>query len=164
MRENTVPQQLDCPPSNRTEHLPPRGACTSAGALAGVTPEVTRTNAVLTPKFPHRHHDTEATWRAARSWLTLAFPAGLDVARVELQARFPDLAQNIAFLEQAAEREASTFENTADADMSAFLAALGTWEKATLDGLAALDHARLEASPGRQLDLPQLRKLEAPHV
>ena len=145
MRENTVPQQLDCPPSNRTEHLTPRGACTSAGALAGVTPEVTRTNAVLPPKFPHRHHDTEATWRAARSWLTLAFPAGLDVARVELQARFPDLAQNIARLELAAEREATTFENTADATMQPFLGALGAWERSVLDALAALAHAKESA-------------------
>ena len=55
----------------------------------------------------HRRADTAAMWRAARSWISLAYPAGLDVARAELVAKFPDLAANVARLEQAAQREAT---------------------------------------------------------
>ncbi len=96
------------------------------------------TVAVL-PRFPHRAANVAATWRAAKSWIGLAWPRiALDSVPALLLARFPELAENVTRLEQAARDEASTFENTVDADMSAFLAALGRWEKAMLDALSAL--------------------------
>jgi hypothetical protein len=72
-------------------------------------------------KFPHRRVFVLASWRAARSWISLAYPVDLDAALVELKAKLPELVANVDRLEQAALRE---------------------WERAATDALAALDCAR----------------------
>jgi hypothetical protein len=113
--------------------------------------------------FPHRAAYVATAWRSARTWIGVAYPRDLDRALVELKAAFPLLAENMARLEHVAQQEALHFESEPGAGPDAFTAALREWERATLDGLAALDHSQLEASPGHQLDLPQLRKLEASH-
>ena len=82
----------------------------------------------------HRRADTAAMWRAARSWISLAYPAGLDVARAELVAKFPDLAANVARLEQAAHGNRGR--------LRARPGCVGT---GVLDGLAALDNVRSRA-------------------
>jgi hypothetical protein len=80
-----------------------------------------------------------------------------------LRAQFPALAENVEHLRRVAEAEATQFEAKPAATPELFQVTLAQWEAAVLDGLAALNHAQLEASPGHQLDLPQLRKLEASH-
>jgi hypothetical protein len=77
-----------------------------------------------------------------------------------LRAQFPELAENIDALELVAQRKASAYLDEPNASPSAFQAALARWQAAALDGLAALNHAQLETSPGHQLELPQLRKRE----
>jgi hypothetical protein len=113
--------------------------------------------------FPHRAAYVATAWRQAQAWLGVAYPGPLDTALVELAAKFPELAENIARLEHVAQQEALHFESEPGAGPDAFAAALREWERAVLDALAALDHAQPEASPGHQLDLPQLRKVEAAH-
>jgi hypothetical protein len=116
------------------------------------------------PRFSHRRATVDAAWRQARSWIGVAFPRALDSALTEMRAAFPALAENIDHLRETAEAGALHYQCEPGAGPDAFQAALRAWEAATLDGLAALASARPEASPGHQLDLPQLRKLEASHV
>jgi hypothetical protein len=123
---------------------------TQAEALLGTAPPVSLASeagslAHTRPKFPHRRALTEASWRAAHAWIETAYPGGLDAARPELTAKFPELAQNCDRLEQAAQQAASMFESEPTATPDAFQAALRAWEAATLDGLAALDNARSSA-------------------
>ena len=106
-----------------------------------------------TPKYPHRLAIVESSWRAARAWISLAYPSGLDAARPELTAKFPELVANIARLALVAQRKASAYLDEPNASPSAFQAALARWQAAALDGLAALNHAQLETSPGHQLEL-----------
>lgn len=115
------------------------------------------------PRYPHRHAIVESSWRAAHAWISRSHAGGLDAARPELATAYPELLANIDHLEHATHQAANLFQNTPAATPDAFQAALATWEAACLDACAALDHAQLEASPGHQLDLPQLRKLEAAH-
>jgi hypothetical protein len=110
--------------------------------------------------LPHRAAYVATAWRSARSWIGVAHPVDLDAALTELKAAYPALAENIARLALVAQVEASTYENEPNASPSAFQAALARWQAAALDGLAALNHAQLETSPGHQLELPQLRKRE----
>ncbi|MGB8298799.1 MAG: hypothetical protein WCG85_25505 [Polyangia bacterium] len=138
-------------PSCASEALAlPAGSPSESTAIEGRCP------AHSAPKFPHRRVFVLASWRSAHAWIEHAYPSGLDAARPDLTAKFPELVANIDHLEQAAEREATTFENVATASPDAFTAALRKWEAATLDGLAALNHAQLEASPGHQLDLREV--------
>ena len=123
---------------------------TVAETLPGTAPTVSP-GTVAAPggrtaaKYPHRRVFVLASWRSAYAWIEAAYPAGLDAARAELTAAFPELAANIDRLEQAAQQAASTFENEATATLDAFQAALSAWERAVLDGLAALDSARSSA-------------------
>jgi hypothetical protein len=131
---------------------PAKHGTTDASSIPGAAPE--------RAKYHHRRVIVDASWRAARAWISAAHPTGLDAARPELVVKFPALAENIDALELVAQRKASTYENEPNATPSAFQAHLARWEAAALDGLAALNHAQLETSPGHQLDLPQLRKRE----
>ena len=94
------------------------------------------------PKYPHRRVYVLASWRAAHAWIEADYPSGLYAARPDLTAKFPELVANIDRLEQAAQRETSTFENEATASPDAFTAALRKWERAAMDALAALDCTR----------------------
>ena len=125
-------------------------AATQAGTLPGTAPTVSTTSqgrgdGHSAAKFPHRRVFVLASWRAAHAWIETAYPGGLDAARPDLTAKVPELVANINRLEQAAESEATTYENEPAASPDAFQAALGKWEAATLDGLAALDSARSSA-------------------
>jgi hypothetical protein len=113
--------------------------------------------------FPHRAAYVATAWRQAQAWLGVAYPGPLDTALDTLRAQFPALAENVERLRQVAEAEATHYEAEPAATPELFTAALAQWERVVLDGLAALEHAQPEASPGHQLDLPQLRKLEAAH-
>jgi len=122
-------------------------AATVAETLPGPLPTVSPTSegcglAHSRPKYPHRRVFVLASWRAARSWISLAYPVDLDAALVELKAKLPELVANVDRLEQAALREASTYENEPAASPDAFQAALREWERAATDALAALDCAR----------------------
>ena len=94
------------------------------------------------PKYPHRRVYVLASWRAAHAWIEAAYPSGLDAARPELTAAFPELAANIDALELAAQQAANLYENEPAASPDAFTSALRAWERTVLDGLAALDSAR----------------------
>jgi alanyl-tRNA synthetase len=97
-------------------------------------------------------------------WVGVAFPTDLDAALTELKAAYPALAENVERLRQVAEAEATHYEAEPAATPELFTAALASWERATMDGLQALSYVQLAASPGHQLDLPQLRKLDVSHV
>lgn len=129
MREN-------CPfPATQADTLPAPAPTVSSPARRGVAGH-------SAAKFPHRRVFVLASWRAARSWISLAYPVDLDAALVELKAKLPELVANVDRLEQAALREASTYENEPAASPDAFQAALREWERAATDALAALDCAR----------------------
>ncbi|MGB8293884.1 MAG: hypothetical protein WCG85_00505 [Polyangia bacterium] len=93
-------------------------------------------------RTPHRRAYILTCYQAAHERLEATYPSGTDNARAELASMFPELAANCDHLEQAAQREATAYENEATASPDAFTAALRKWEAATLDGLAALDNAR----------------------
>jgi hypothetical protein len=119
---------------------------TQADTLPGTAPTVSPASeagglAHTRPKFPHRRVFVLASWQSANAWIEAAYPGGLDTARTELTAAFPELVANIDHLERAAEREATAYENTPAATPDAFSKALRAWEAAVLDALAALNHA-----------------------
>jgi hypothetical protein len=85
-------------------------------------------------------------------WVGVAFPTDLDAALTELKAAYPALAENIARLEHVAQQGALHFESEPGAGPDAFTAALRAWERACLDGLAALEHAQ-PLTPSQQRSL-----------
>ena len=97
-------------------------------------------------KYPHRAAYVATAWRSARSWIGVAYPGPPDIALDTLRAQFPALAENVARLEHVAQQEALHFESEPGAGPDAFTAALRAWERACLDGLAALEHAQPEAA------------------
>jgi hypothetical protein len=130
---------------------------TVAETLPGPLPTVSPTSegcglAHSRPKYPHRRVFVLASWRSAHAWISAAYPSGLDAARPDLTAEFPELAANIDALELAAQQEASTYQNEPNATPSAFQAALARWERAFMDGLQALAYAQ-PAATGHQLEM-----------
>jgi hypothetical protein len=87
--------------------------------------------------MPHRQAHVAAQWRAARAWLKLAYPRGV---QAQPQARFPELAENVAHLRWVADQEGAHYECEPGAGPDAFQNALRAWEAAMLDALAALAH------------------------
>ena len=128
-----------------TQPAPPaKHGTTDASSSPGVAPE--------RAAYPHRRLIVESSWRAARSWISLAYPSGLDAARPELVAAFPELVANVDALELAAQQEASTYQNEPNATPGAFQAHLAQWQAAVLDACAALAYVQPGDGPG-QLEL-----------
>ena len=92
--------------------------------------------------YPHRAAYVATAWRSARVWVGVAFPTDLDAALTELKAAYPALAENVERLRRVAEAEATHYEAAPAATPELFTAALAAWERACMDGLAALDSAR----------------------
>jgi len=92
--------------------------------------------------LPHRAAYVATAWRSARVWVGVAFPTDLDAALTELKAAYPALAENVERLRRVAEAEATHYEAEPAATPELFTAALAAWERACMDGLAALDSAR----------------------
>ncbi|MGB8297375.1 MAG: hypothetical protein WCG85_18260 [Polyangia bacterium] len=113
-------------------------SCSPSENLPSAEGQRCNTVAVL----PHRRAYVLTAWRSAHAWIEAAYPSGLDAARAELAAAFPELAQNCDRLERAAQQAANLYENEPAASPDAFTSALRAWERAVLDGLAALDSAR----------------------
>ena len=89
-----------------------------------------------------RRAEVLAAYRAAYQRIEAAYPTGTDSARAELEATFPDLVAIADRAGQAAERAAVSYQDGATASPDAFTRALAAWERAVLDGFAALDSAR----------------------
>jgi len=132
MREN-------CPfPATQAETLPaaaPTVSPATAAARGGQS----------AAKYPHRRVFVDASWRSARAWIERAYPSGLDAARPELMAKFPELVANVDHLRETAEAEAAHYEAEPAATPELFQAALRQWEAAVLDACAAL----ASVPPGR---------------
>jgi hypothetical protein len=87
-------------------------AVPEAPTLPGSPPSVStaiegRGLAHSAPNLPHRRAHTLTAWRSARAWIEAAYPSGLDAARPELAAKFPELLASIDRLEQAAQQAAN---------------------------------------------------------
>jgi hypothetical protein len=92
-----------------------------------------------------RRAEVLAAHRAAHQRIEAVYPTGTDSARAKLEATFPDMVAIADRAEQAAERAAVSYQDGATACPDAFTRALASWERAVLDGLAALDNARSSA-------------------
>jgi hypothetical protein len=120
----------------------PQSAVIASRSPSEIVPNAEKQRCAGVAILPHWRVFVLASWRSAHAWIERACPSGLDAARPDLTAKFPELAANIDHLERAAQQAATTFESEPAATPDAFSKALRVWEATALDGLAALDNAR----------------------